>query len=243
MKETVRFVPRRPTRPGDLRDPGKGTKGGDLLMERPRAARPRAGPGKDERAISAPNPTRFPSRRSAATSRTPATPSSPAACWCPSRNHARIRRATPCSIRAMGRCSITCSSPGTFYPLPRVRDPQRAAARRVRGVRDRREVPRVRPRSGRRHLRDLTAPWPRRPTTSPVGIIGEIRARARCARFHRQALQSHQIRRIISTVNHRPWLFLRCSRTGRGSRGGGPSTFGRAARSRPHVTRSRSKSP
>ena len=30
MKETVRFVPRRPTRPGDLRDPGKGTKGGDL---------------------------------------------------------------------------------------------------------------------------------------------------------------------------------------------------------------------
>ena len=47
--------------------------------------------------------------------------------------------------------------------------------------------------------------------------------------LHRQALQAQQARRIISTVNHGPWLSLRCSRTQRGSRSHGPPTIRRAA--------------
>jgi hypothetical protein len=49
--------------------------------------------------------------------------------------------------------------------------------------------------------------------------------------LHRQALESQQTRRIISTVDPGPWLSLRCSRTQRGSRSHGPPTFRRAARS------------
>jgi hypothetical protein len=48
--------------------------------------------------------------------------------------------------------------------------------------------------------------------------------------LHRQPGQPQQARRVISTVNHGPWLSSRCSKTQRGSRSHGPPSFRRAAR-------------